>query len=105
MLTIELAGIYIEGEGFIRVENEERFARVLEERLGQDAADMFRQLQAQGLDDFRDKCCGECDRLYEMQEEYERTIQEALELLDTVDPRFEDETQFRRAVELLEGVL
>lgn len=37
-----LSGIYIKGEGFIRVESEERFARILEERLGDDAAVMFR---------------------------------------------------------------
>lgn len=36
-----LTGIYIKGEGFLRVENEERFAQILKERLGDDAAEMF----------------------------------------------------------------
>lgn len=51
MLPIRLTGIYIEGEGFIRVENEDRFAEILEERLGRDAADMFRQF----MEDAREK--------------------------------------------------
>lgn len=37
------AGIYIEGEGFRRVENAEHFAEILEEKLGRDAADKFRE--------------------------------------------------------------
>lgn len=42
-----LTGIYIQGEGFHRVGCEEDFAQLLEEKLGQDAADMFREYIAE----------------------------------------------------------
>ena len=60
--------IYIGQEGF-RVENEEHFARILEEKLGQDAAELFR---------------GYINH-------YRYGIEEALEALDGVDTDSVDE--------------
>lgn len=61
----------------------EEFARLLEERLGRDAADYFRDRMIEAEDSAcsGDETC-ECDRLYRIQESYQRAISDALDDLD-----------------------
>lgn len=71
------AKIWIGDELFI-VDCPESFARILEEKLGPDAAEYFRDCAVceDSFDEY--DCPGECDRLYDMQEGYERAINDAL---------------------------
>lgn len=63
------AKLWIGDELFI-VDCPESFARILEEKLGSDAAEYFRDCAV--CEDAFDEsdCPGECDRLYDMQEGY-----------------------------------
>ena len=81
-MRVPLTGIYIQGEGFRRVSCRGDFAQILEEKLGQDAADMFKQLVPNPKE-----CCGECDALDDMRRDYERAIEDALGMLDCVKPK------------------
>ena len=65
------------------------FARMLDDKLGQDAGDYCRDLigdlREEILDDVEKDptkyCLGECDNLFRLQEHYQRAIQDALNLL------------------------
>ena len=96
-MNVPLTGVYIQGEGFHRIENKEDFAQLLEEKLGQDAADMFKQLQPP---DPEDDCC-ECDRVYEL----EHAIGNAVEELDALELNGSADVIIQRAINLLEEVM
>lgn len=75
--------IYIGKEGF-RVESEEHFGRILEEKLGRDAAELFK----------------------EYLNRYHYAIEEALDALDSVDgASIEDECDLSAAKDALERVM
>jgi len=56
----------------------EQFARMLDEKLGSDAADFFRDAlhDANVNPDFQ-ICSGECDKVYETQEHWQRIVEDA----------------------------
>ena len=100
--------LYVDGLPCV-VDSAERFALILEEKLGTDFADYFRNYAANCVDS--SDCGGECDVTYEMQEQYEDAINSALELLKDCrkvkpdrawDGRV-DREMFRRAVEILKS--
>ena len=74
----------------------EQFARLLDERLGYDAAEYFRDAVSKDsvlaqLDDLSDDdileggyCSGECDRVQETQEHYENLLKEIGGLADEI---------------------
>lgn len=58
------------------IHNDEQFARMLDERLGYEAAEYFRDAVADRRDDSENQCDGECDVVYEMQENYENILRD-----------------------------
>lgn len=66
------------GDDYRFVENEDRFAMILEEKLGRDAAEYFREAIANPNTDY---CAGECDHLYKIQESYERILKDIQDAL------------------------
>ena len=95
--------LYIHDELFF-VTDEEAFARLLESQLGHEAANAFRNFCSEAEYD-KDGCDGECDRLYSMQEEYERGIHDALEILSTVEGKTTDAPALEELRECLEGLI
>ena len=100
--------LYVDGLPCV-IDSAERFALILEEKLGMDFADYFRNYAANCVD--ASTCEGECDVTYGMQERYEEAINSALELLKDCrkikperawDGRV-DREMFRRAVEILKS--
>lgn len=91
--------LYIHDELFF-VTDEEAFARLLESQLGHEAAEAFRNFIGEN-----ESCDGECDRLYEVQETFERGIQEALDILSTVEGKKTDATALERVRDCLEGLI
>ena len=100
--------LYVDGLPCV-VDCPERFALILEEKLGADFADYFRNYAANCVDS--GDCGGECDVTYGLQEQYEEAINSALDLLKDCrkikpdrawDGRV-DRDMFRRAVELLKS--
>ncbi len=58
--------------------DDEQFARMLDERLGYDAGEYFRDaLKEAKQNPDVETCCGECDRVYEMQEHWENVVRDA----------------------------
>lgn len=74
------------GSETVFIDCPERFAWLLEEKLGEEAADYFRGTVEELTFD-PDFCPGECDRTYKMQEHYERVIRDALEILTDAQVR------------------
>lgn len=95
--------LYIHDELFF-VTDEEAFARLLESQLGHEAAEAFRNFIGETMYD-KEGCDGECDRMYSMQEDFERGIQEALDILSTVEGKKTDATALDRVRECLEGLI
>lgn len=61
------------------VYGDEDFARLLRDRLGDDAARYFLDTisdHAKNPEEFGYECSGECDRVYETQENYERILKD-----------------------------
>lgn len=55
----------------------EQFARMLDEKLGSDAAEFFRDaVYDANMNPNKSICSGECDRVYKTQEHYEATLKE-----------------------------
>ena len=82
---IGLGKIYVEDEHQLEmIWNVKQFEDLLQRKIGMDAVDYFRWF----LEDFKDSfrgdgtCSIECDKLYSMQEGYERCIKDALEVID-----------------------
>lgn len=66
----------------------EQFARMLDEKLGSDAADFFRDaLHDANTNPDIQLCPGECDKLYETQEHWERVVQDACDEMSSWDIR------------------
>ena len=63
------------------VESPEHFALILEEKLGVDAAEYFRDC-CKNFDG--SNCPGECDHTYRLQEHYQRVIRDVLDDLKDV---------------------
>ena len=63
------------------IEAPERFAWILEEKLGADAARYFRETIADLKFD-SSACSGECDETYRIEEHYQRVIRDAVEELE-----------------------
>lgn len=69
--------------------NTEDFARILDEKLGPDAAKYFRETLENCLEECEEKisenplkyCSGECDKLYELERHYQTAIKDALDEL------------------------
>lgn len=95
--------VYINDELFF-VADEEAFAQLLESQLGHEAAEAFRNFCGEAEYD-KDGCDGECDRLYDAQETFERGIQEALDILSTVEGKKTDATALEQVRECLEGLI
>lgn len=75
----EMHRLNINGEE-IYVECPKRFEWILEEKLGRDAADYFRNLLEEA--NVKDQCGGECDKTYEIHEHYQRVIGDVVEELE-----------------------
>ena len=95
--------LYIHDELFF-VTDVEDFARLLEKELGHEAATTFRGFCNDAEYD-KEGCDGECDRLYEVQETFERGIQDALDILSTVEGKKTDAAALERVRECLEGLI
>lgn len=82
-------GLWINGT--YELVNPERFAMIVRDTLGEDAAEYVRDMAqlAKGFD--KDDCDGECDTVYRVQSDYEDAIQDALDELEEIDV-----TQFRK---------
>ena len=93
------ATIYIGRECF-HVEGPEHFANILEEKLGRDAAEYFRAYKA---NHDPNECAGECDRIYDLQHDYECAIDEALEMLAVVEPKNSSKVHLEDAKIILRG--
>ena len=62
----------------VTVYDESDFARILRDELGDDAERYYREI----LNGWSDKeCCGECDKLYEAHEFYQRVLHDVLDEL------------------------
>ena len=68
--------LFIDGEHCF-VDCPERFALLLEEKLGSDAAGYFRDFASNDRDG--EGCTGECDVTYRMHEHYERVISDVID--------------------------
>ena len=84
------AGIWINGT--YELVDPERFAMIVRDTLGDDAAGYVRDLAALAKGFDKDDCDGECDAVYQVQEDYESQIQDALDELELIDV-----TQFRKS--------
>lgn len=56
--------------------DDEAFARLLEEKLGRDAAEYFRDALSDAGEMSKLECTGECDATYELQERYEDILRD-----------------------------
>lgn len=85
------AGLWIKGT-YELIDSPERFAMIVRDALGDDAAEYVRELAvlAKGWD--KDDCDGECDMVYSVQEDYESAINDALDELEMIDV-----TQFKKS--------
>lgn len=83
------AGLWINGTW--ELVDPERFAMIVRDALGDDAAGYVEDLAALAKGFDKDDCDGECDVVYRVQEDYEGSIQEALDELEMIDV-----TQFRK---------
>jgi hypothetical protein len=67
------------------IESPEKFAWLLEEKLGRDAADYFNSFKDDFIEQMQSDplqyCVGECDRVYETQRHYENQLDTVLETL------------------------
>ena len=70
----------------VHIDCPERFAWLLEDKLGGDAADYFRDTVTALCFD-PDLCPGECDRTYELQRHYQTIIQDVLNVLTDAQER------------------
>lgn len=79
MTTVE-----INGETFF-IECPERFAWILEEKLGRDAADYFNSFKDEFIEQMQSDplkyCVGECDKVYETQRHYENKLDDTMDAL------------------------
>lgn len=94
---------YIGDELFI-VDGPEQFAEILKQKLGDEAAELFKEyLEAEEFDE--ESCPGECDKIYDLQHEYESGIQDALDALGEVEVTGEgNRLHLRKAIRILEGL-
>ncbi len=84
---MEATKFYIGNELFF-CENEERFALILEEKLGVEAADCFREIIGKTgteTDSIYYRCGGECDKVYQVQENCDRALSDIRESLLEID--------------------
>lgn len=87
------------GSEYFYIDSPEDFLTLVEQRLGWDAHDCLEEM----LNVSPDKCTGECDRTYEIQEQFERDISDAIDYLETVKCKDEDSKQnLRKAIMMLE---
>lgn len=70
----------------VHIDCPERFAWLLDDKLGGDAADYFRDTVTNLCFDL-DLCPGECDRTYELQRHYQTVIQDVLDVLADAQER------------------
>lgn len=70
----------------VHIDCPERFAWLLDDKLGGDAADYFRDTVTNLCFDL-DLCLGECDRTYGLQEHYQNVIRDALDVLADAQER------------------
>lgn len=70
----------------VHIDCPERFAWLLDDKLGGDAADYFRDTVTNLCFDL-DLCPGECDRTYGLQEHYQNVIRDALDVLADAQER------------------
>ena len=54
----------------------EQFARLLEEKLGYEAAEYFLEALDNAVENAKEKCTGECDVTYSLQEGYENILRD-----------------------------
>lgn len=90
---------YIGGELYF-VQNEDHFAQILSEKLGPDAADLFREYKFD-----QDRCPGECERTYEIREDYERGISEALYLLKGIEVKEKSKDKMGEVTQIFKELL
>ena len=74
------------GGEMLYIDCPERFAWMLEEKLGEDAAAYFRGMVEKLCFD-PNLCPGECDHTYKLQEHYQRIIRDALDSLTDAQER------------------
>ena len=89
------------GKELFFCENEERFALILEEKLGIEAADCFRE-EIMGDVATRENlwklCGGECDAVYKAQEARERALQDVKDSLCELDPQSMTKAQIAASI-------
>lgn len=90
--------------------DDEHFARMLDEKLGYDAAEYFRDaVREANLNPDVQVCSGECDKVYETQEHWQRIVQDACDEMGSwaIRKLTKDELMDRRdeLVEQLRGEL
>lgn len=96
----QLHGLWLAGK--FELTTEKRFADLIAQHMGDDAAALFRELlEAKGAR----TCGGECERTYELQEFYEAGIREALEALNSVKVYKNSEKDYKNALKQLGGLL
>lgn len=84
---------------FYYIDTPEDYFALVEQKLGWDARDCLEEM----LNVSPEKCTGECDYTYEIQEHYERAIDDALEYLNNVKCKDgKSEIKLERAKEILE---
>lgn len=90
---------YIDKELFF-CENEDRFALILEEKLGSEAADCFREIMGNVAtrENMWALCGGECDAVYKVQESRERALRDVKDSLCEIDFQSMTKTQIRASI-------
>ena len=91
----ETTNLYVGKEFFAGV-TPESFAELIKRFMGDEAAAYYLDLISPN-----DRVCIECDEVYKTQEHYQDVIRDALEILETVEPKKAWATSLKRAISLL----
>ena len=84
----------------VTIYDEADFARILRDELGDDAERYYREiLNGWSRDQEEHECCGECDRVYELQQHFESVLEDALNAMSEIKNKVlfqtKDETIFQ----------
>lgn len=92
---------YINEELYV-AKNFDEILNIIEQHLGAQVTDEIRDhIQSISLD--KELCDGECDAIYSLQEDYDKSIREALDILRGIDTKRISKDGLEEAIKLLEN--
>lgn len=87
------------GEEYFYIDSPEDFLALVEQKLGWDAHDCLEDM----LNVSPNNCTGECDYTYEIQEEFERDIDNAIDYLEEIKCKDDkSKEKLKRAISILQ---